>query len=228
MSEYKIVITLESNCLLGSGEGWGSIIDADIVFDNIGLPYFPARRLKGCIRESAEEILEMMEYAGIKKFGKQQFDLIFGKSGDIDGAEVIFNNLYLPNYKDVVLWCGWALKEFKCALSPEIIVNSFTNIRHQTSINEKGIADDKSLRTCRVLKSGLKFEGSVTVKNKNSDILDLLALSCLNLRHIGAMRNKGYGEVGCSLRKEADNISTRCIERLEREVNLNGIIKNKN
>ena len=46
MSEYIVTISLESNCLLGSGEGWGSVVDADIVFDNIGLPYFPARRLK--------------------------------------------------------------------------------------------------------------------------------------------------------------------------------------
>jgi CRISPR/Cas system CSM-associated protein Csm3 (group 7 of RAMP superfamily) len=218
MSEYIVTISLESNCLLGSGEGWGSVVDADIVFDNIGLPYFPARRLKGCIRESAKEVLEMMECAGIKKFNKQQIDLAFGRPGETDGANVIFNNLYLPNYKDVVSWCSWALQEFKCALSPEVIVNSFTNIRQQTSINDKGIAEDKSLRTFRVLKSGLKFEGSVMIKKENTEILNLLALSCSNLRYVGTMRNRGYGKVTCSLKKGDMNLSTRYIEQLEKEV----------
>ncbi|CCP24818.1 MAG: hypothetical protein GXW90_09255 [Tepidanaerobacter acetatoxydans] len=217
MSEYKITIKLESNCMLGAGEGWGSVIDADIVFDNVGLPYLPARRLKGCLRESAKEVLEMMECAGIKKFESQIIDKVFGCSGDATGAGIVFNNLYLPNYKDVYDWCKWALQECNSAVSPEIIVNSFTSIKQQTSINNEGIADDKSLRTFRVLKRGIEFEGAVNIKEEDKEAVDLLALACLNLRYIGTMRNRGYGKIVCRFKKGNEDLSQSCIEQIERE-----------
>lgn len=218
MDEYKISINLESNCLLGSGEGWGSVVDTDIVFDSIGLPYFPARRLKGCIKESAEEVLEIMNFAGVSRFGNGIIRDIFGSPGDSNGANVIFNNLHLSNYKEVALWCSWALQELKGAVSNEVIVNSFTNIRQQISIDKKGIAEDKSLRTLRVLKSGLKFEGIVTIRKDTQDVIDLLAFSCANLRYVGTMRNRGFGKVKCTFEKENDNLLKICIEQLEKEV----------
>ncbi len=218
MTGYSINISLLSDCLLGSGEGWGSVVDADIVFDSIGLPYFPARRLKGCIRESAKEVIEMMDDAGIKKFSKNIERDVFGSAGEVKGAKVIFNNLLIPNYEDVARWCGWANEKYKNAISPEVIVTSFTSIRQQTAIDDKGIADDKSLRTARVLKAGLEFKGTVLIRQETQEIVDLLAFACANLRYVGTMRNKGYGRISCAFKKEDSDLIKECIERLEKEV----------
>lgn len=214
MNEYTIIIKLKSNCLLGSGEGWGSVIDSDIVFDRTGLPYFPARRLKGCLKESAEEVLEMLRSAELKKINNNIIKVAFGSPGDMEGAGIIFNNLHLPNYKEVLSWCRWGLQEFDGLLSPEVIVNSFTNIRQQTSINEQGVAEDGSLRTFRVLKTGVVFEGEIIFKEENQEIINLLALSCANLRHVGTMRNRGYGKVKCCLKKGKIDLSEKTIEQL--------------
>ena len=59
MLNYQIKIILKSDTLIGSGEGFGSIIDTDVVFDDLGIPYIPAKRVKGIMLESAEELNEM-------------------------------------------------------------------------------------------------------------------------------------------------------------------------
>lgn len=218
MDEYTLVVELISNCLLGSGEGWGSVIDNDIVFDRIGLPYFPARRLKGCLRESAEEILEMLESAQLKKYDNNIIKVAFGTSADTEGAKIIFNSLHLPNHQEVASWCRWGIQEFSEFISPEILVNSFTSIKQQTAINEQGVADDGSLRTFRVLKKGITFEGKVIMKEENSEVMNLLALSCANLRHVGTMRNRGYGKVKCCLKRGKIDLSEKCIIKLEEGV----------
>ena len=54
--EYRLIITLKSDLCVGSGYSYAGIIDSDICYDALGLPYIPARRLKGCLREAAELI----------------------------------------------------------------------------------------------------------------------------------------------------------------------------
>lgn len=218
MREYTIVIKLESHCLLGSGEGWGSVIDTDIVFDRNGLPYFPARRLKGCLRESALEVLEMLEGTGLKEFEHRIVETIFGRPGISKGADVIFNSLLLPNHKEITSWLQWSFQELNGLLSAETVVAAFTDLRQQTSITKEGVGEDGSLRTCRVLKPGLTFKGNITLKKENQEALDLLALSCANLRHVGTMRTRGYGRVKCSLKEGAVDLATKAVEKLERGV----------
>lgn len=58
----KLIIELLSDCLPGSGAGNGSYIDTDCVFDAYGFPFIPSKRIKGCLRETAEK-LQSMGYA---------------------------------------------------------------------------------------------------------------------------------------------------------------------
>lgn len=46
MKSYTIEIQLISDAIIGSGEGFGSLIDTDIVFDGLGVPIIPARRIR--------------------------------------------------------------------------------------------------------------------------------------------------------------------------------------
>lgn len=71
----KITIKLLSDLCTASGETHNSMVDTDIVYDEYGIPYIPAKRIKGCIREAALEMMEMglieqLQY--LKIFGKRE------------------------------------------------------------------------------------------------------------------------------------------------------------
>ena len=54
--KYKLTITLKSDLCVGSGYSYARVIDSDISYDDLGIPYIQAKRLKGCLREAAELI----------------------------------------------------------------------------------------------------------------------------------------------------------------------------
>ena len=56
----KIKIELLSDLCTASGEAHNSLIDSDVTYDEWGIPYIPAKRLKGCIREAALELVELV------------------------------------------------------------------------------------------------------------------------------------------------------------------------
>ena len=47
----KIEMKLLSDAIPGSGEGLAGIIDADITYDEYGIPYIPAKRIKGILKD---------------------------------------------------------------------------------------------------------------------------------------------------------------------------------
>lgn len=57
----KITIELLSDICIGSGESYNSVIDTDVTYDDYGLPYIPAKRIKGCIREAGLELKDFFE-----------------------------------------------------------------------------------------------------------------------------------------------------------------------
>ena len=71
----RIKIELLSDLCTCSGETYNSIVDMDIVYDENGIPYIPAKRIKGCIREAALEMCEM----GL--MDRNQYVHIFGEAG---------------------------------------------------------------------------------------------------------------------------------------------------
>ena len=60
MAEIDVTIEVLSPIHLGSGQADVNI-DSEIVHDAFGFPYFPAKRFKGLLYESALEIREMFE-----------------------------------------------------------------------------------------------------------------------------------------------------------------------
>jgi len=180
-----------SYTLPGSGEG-DTLIDNDIIFDRVGIPYIPGKRMKGLLRESAIEILEIL--------GLESYSLVyslFGVQGSTKGKLKI-PNLYIRKYSEISRDME-SLVFSKKAISKSELIEFFTDIREETAIDDNGIAKDNSLRTSRVLKPGFTFEcdidgGSLTEKEKA-----LFCLLCMNLRRIGTRRNRGFGKVKCSI-----------------------------
>ncbi len=215
MKEYTLKVKLVSPALTASGEGLGAIIDTDIVFDETGLPYIPAKRIKGCLRDSAREVQEMFEKSEINYL--PCIEKTFGVVGTKTSALVYISNLYIENYAKNKEWLNYFLKSnaYKAVLSKDRILETFTHIRRQTAIGEKGVAREHSLRTARVINKGTCFFGDIKTADKDDEIINTIALACLNFRHMGTMRNRGFGEIKCSLHDKKTGTEIPITDKLE-------------
>ena len=208
MKTYQLKLKLLSAALIGSGEGFGSLIDTDIVFDDAGIPFVPSKRIKGCLLDSAEEVRTLFDSSHINCL--MDINKTFGETGNSESGAVYFSNLTIEDYDKNKAWLDYFLKNNKYPdlLSKERILETFTEIRQQTAI-DNGVAKDSSLRTIRVIKKGFEFYGDVHIDNETEAIVNTLNLSCLNFRFMGTKRNRGLGEVHCSLLKDGNELSIR-------------------
>jgi len=200
-----------SDTLIGSGEG-SAKIDIDVIFDEFGLPYIPSRRIKGILRNSAEEVCDIL---GI--VDKSLIEQIFGSRGKIQG-KIRIEMFRIPEYKDLITELKAAKEDnlIRNLINKDQIINYFTVIRQQTAIDENGVAQEHSLRTIRVIKPDFEFEGEIkeivplTDKEKA-----LLYLSILNFRRIGTARNRGFGEIKCELEQIDIDNAKQAIDKIK-------------
>lgn len=211
----RIKITLKADLCTGSGQGFASIIDTDVSYDRYGLPYIPARRLKGCLREAAVYI------------GMEDIDAIFGVTGNHQSGSLKLANAYIDGYKELIS----CLEKTPEQIRPECIKDLFTYTKSQTAI-QNGHAQKESLRFLRVIrqfspldKKELVFyadcEIGETYKqpvNGRTSMGDL----CKALRNIGMNRTRGLGAVECEfepVEKSSDNpkqlLSSACADDME-------------
>lgn len=200
MKNHRLKLELLSPTLAGSGTGFGASIDTDVVFDDLGIPFIPAKRIKGCLRDAAREILDMFSLSGVET-DDLQIELTFGEIGSESAAPVYFSNLYIGDSELNKAWLNYFVKseDYKDIVTHERILNTFTEIRRQTRIGDDGVASEHSLRTIRVLGKGMAFFGDVHIQIEDEKILNTLLLACSNFRRFGTKRNRGFGEVSCSL-----------------------------
>lgn len=200
MKRLTIEIDLISPTLTGSGTGFGSVIDSDIVFDETGIPYIPSKRVKGLLRDSAQEMIDALRATKIEWLPSDIINQTFGKPGDEKPAPVYFSDLTVKDYDTVKKWLDYLSQEFNTYINSHVIMNFFTELRQQTSIDETtGTAEEHSLRTLRLAKKGLTFRGTIDIETNSEDPIKLLFLAAKNLRHMGTKRTRGYGSVRCRL-----------------------------
>jgi CRISPR-associated protein Csx10 len=213
----SISITLRSDTLAGSGEGFGSTIDNDVVFDKKGLPYIPAKRIKGCLKSSACEVLKMFKLSKINYLFEDDemnklnensdfnsvsiIKKIFGSSGNEKGAAIYFSNLNLAESVELVKWFELLGKDDSgnAILKKNDLMDHYTVLRRQTKIDGNGIAEEHTLRTSRVIEKGHVFEGKIEIEENIENAGSLLWLACKNLKKMGTSRNRGFGEIECKL-----------------------------
>lgn len=191
----KIRIQLTSDMCLASGDGYNSVVDTEVVHDEYGLPSIPAKRLKGCLREVAQELVDW-----------QQLDegvllQLFGQEGDRK-AKLVLSDARLEGYDSYVEEIKRARNNGKNVVHAQNVLRQFTYIRTQTAIDtETGIADEGSLRNMRVVKKGLVFEAQAEVPKQ---LQKEFAQICRQLRHMGVARTRGLGEVTVTVEAEKD------------------------
>lgn len=200
MKKMKIEIELLSPLQLSSGRE-DIIHDSDAVHDSYGVPYFPGKRLKGLLYESALELVEMGA-----KFNKRDIDILFGNIGE---TKIRIDNFYLQDRTEAEdaekIRSSWSYLENKYPeiFNTENVWQSYTEVRHQTKIDEAtGTAEDKSLRNMRVVQKGkrLAFIGDIYLlagANRINDDEIIVEQALLNLRFAGSKRNRGFGRIKC-------------------------------
>lgn len=213
MTDYEIELEFESECLIGSSEGFGAVIDSDIVYDETGLPYLPARRLKGLLRDSAQEIATFL---GLKN----STETLFGKKGDQECGELKIPNLFVKDYKLNKKLLKAMVSDPKqlayLCLNKEKILDYFTTIRSSTAIKD-GIAQKHSLRKVRVLSTKERFYGEIALAEHH---VEDFALICQNVRFIGSDRNRGLGKIRLNLLKNGKNLNIAAVKSVKERNNV--------
>lgn len=197
----KIVIELLSDACIASGDGYNSVVDTDVVYDDHGIPYLPAKRVKGCIREAALELCDL------DVISKEQYTSLFGSEGQAHSAFWL-SNAYIENY-DLMLR---ELRAFPEELTGrQNVLEQFTYLRTQTAVDlESGVAQENSLRTMRVVRKNLKFVAECGMYHEQDK--DTLIKAVSIVKHMGMSRTRGLGLVKVSVLEDAEeNRKNACI-----------------
>ena len=215
MSLCKLEIKLLSDTIIGSAEGYGAIVDNDVVYDDLGFPYIPAKRVKGILKDSANELMSYFQNAIIDY--KIDIDKLFGASGNKKGV-LKFSNLYIEDYDKNREWLKfYKSKKYKINITQQKILDTFTSIRTSTTIDKKtGSSKKGSLRKFRAINAGNKFYCEIEIEDK---YVEQFALICQNVRFMGTKRNRGFGNVRFNLLDEKrNNINNKSLKKLEGDI----------
>ncbi len=203
--KLRLELTTLSDTLIGSARSFGTIIDSDIVFDDIGLPYIPAKRIKGLFRNALVDLFKARGFEALSSSEDEVIKELFGTIGKNEPeSSTIFDNLYLADTELMTHWLNYFYENFNVAISKQQVMEYFTQLRSQTAIDsEMGIAKDHSLRTFRVLKKGFTFMGNIEIQDASDEILELLTYASMYIKRVGSMRNRGFGNVKLELYEES-------------------------
>lgn len=98
---YTLTIKLLSPTMLMSGQGDVNT-DSTIVHDRYGIPFISAKRVRGVLYESALEVAEMMNAAGMGAFTIDDVKGLFNRLESAeDNPRLSISNLNIEDY-DVV------------------------------------------------------------------------------------------------------------------------------
>lgn len=182
MKEINYTIELLSDWHVSSGLSGGADADIIILKDDNNLPYIPGKTIKGLLREALEEINELQEDKCSeeiinKLFGEKKEDDTTPKEDDF-GTKSFFSNAILAENQQ-----------------NEIISNNLDSYLYRnlssTTINEKGLAMEKSLRAMEVCMP-LSLEATITGVSEKED--EMLKMAMKWTRRLGMKRNRGFGK----------------------------------
>ena len=225
----EIHITLYSDFCSGNGYSYYGTIDSEAEHDDFGLPFIPARRLKGCLRECAR----LLRDSGLWEESTDPLNYLFGVSGDDSTKGIRIENAYISGYEQIEV--GLKLlqenKEIKKYISPDEVLDLFSDVKAQTRM-ENGVADDNSLRFTRIIhqfspfnkENRLEFIAKVEYPDGQEDKLKQI---CKALRHIGMNRNRGLGCVKCEFKAEDKAADTKDDIEIVENVEINKELNQK-
>lgn len=201
MFVYKLIIKLLNDTTFGRGDGVAGLVDHEIEHDPNGFPYLRGRTLKGLLSEECDNLIAVLSPESVRQHWQKVACKLFGKPGSTLETESQMNvgDACLPlKLRQAV---ANQMKQRNNKLTRVDILESLTAIRRQTAIDPTtGTADEKSLRSSRVILRELEFTADLSfVEKPSDDTTTLLSVGTLALRRMGSGRHRGRGHVQCRL-----------------------------
>lgn len=195
---YQLIITLKSDLCVGSGYSYAGIVDSDICYDSFGIPYIPAKRLKGCMREAAELI----------GLSESERNALFGQTGQDCARGIFLDNAYIENYEELRKEFMKLEPSLRSYITVQNVLEQFTSVKAQTKIDRNGVAKDNALRFIRTVNHYLPtvseekettfIADAVLAGVEDEDLQEKLTWVAEAVRNIGLNRNRGLGSVRCT------------------------------
>ena len=206
---YTLTIILLSPTMLMSGQGDVNT-DSTIVHDRYGIPFIPAKRVRGVLYESALEVAEMMQAAGLKTFTIDDVKVLFNRLESVeDNPRLSLSNLTIADYDVVASELAALEQHYPDVFTKKRVLEEYTSMRYYTSIDQvTGTALEGTLHNSRVLNRGLVFSGRIGVEDITETERLILACAVRNLTGIGGKRNRGFGQIECTIDDKAFDLET--------------------
>ena len=200
--DIKVTIQLKSPLQLSSGAA-DINVDTDVILDEWGLPFIPAKRFRGVLYESALELVEMKEALGETEgaLSRLVLDELFNRGQEESAVSANFEDFHIKGYEDIVKELRGLAQQDGDVIGRNQIRDAFTSVRYQTAIDaEGGVAKDGSLRNLRVVdNTSFEFVGTIHIDGGNEQHETLLAAALKNMSAIGFKRNRGFGRITCAM-----------------------------
>lgn len=200
--DIKVTIQLKSPLQLSSGAA-DINVDTDVILDEWGLPFIPAKRFRGVLYESALELVEMKEALGETEgaLSRTVLDEVFNRGETESLIGTSLEDFHIKGYEDILKELRGLIQEYGDVVGRNQIRDAFTSVRYQTAIHEDtGVAKDGSLRNLRVVdNTSFEFVGNIHIDGGNDKHETLLAAALQNMTAIGFKRNRGFGRISCTM-----------------------------
>ena len=115
--------------MLMSGQGDVNT-DSTIVHDRYGIPFIPAKRVRGVLYESALEVAEMMCAAGLNTFTIDDVKVLFNRlEGVEDNSRLSISNLTIADYEVVANELAALEERYPEVFTKERVLKEYTSMR---------------------------------------------------------------------------------------------------
>jgi len=172
--EYTIRFYSDWHC--GSGLSSGVDLDALVIKDKKRLPFIPGKTIKGLVREAVEEINDFLPETDTEKKTTAEIVSVFGEEENEQG-KCFFTNATLADN-----------------LQNEIVDNHLQKYLYHslasTAIDEKGIAEEHSLRSMEVT---VPCELTGEIMHIPEDFVPVVKKGLQFIKRLGQNRNRGLG-----------------------------------
>lgn len=203
MIEIDLNVKLKSAATFGSGDGLAGVVDREIETDPDGFPFLRGKTLKGILAESAENIVYGL---GLQQDVSWQAEkeTLFGQPGRGNAEQGILyvTDAQLPDKFRQIMHI--AAESNQVPISKRQMFEALTGIRHQTAVHPNGAPQLRSLRSMRVLQSGLVLTATLLfdIEALTDRQKGFMAATILDARHAGTGRNRGRGWIELTLQDD--------------------------
>ena len=200
-------VNLITPALTGQSGVIGKDIDIVTKLDTNGFPYFPAKHIKGIIRDKFEY------YLGTQEETKQ----IFGHEDDKDSKGKAYDTKVRFSHLNLSKVYSTNLSEIS---DKEILKSFLFGDRHGIRVDrETRTTIENSLFSYQYANPSLEFSSSIELKDLNKEQVKNLIATLYNIDSIGGQKSRGLGKVEVFVEGFEKKDLTKALEKVFKEIN---------